>query len=131
MESRLSIENVTNGLMTLQKLKNLHKPPKRQEDGEDLSYVRPDKLSLLQEILTSITNFLPETRGGRLSEAFRQGSRYSNAYRGLKHHVSAMDLNRMDSTQLLNGLKLVLPILDNKQRLYMDKFVKIFDILLS
>ena len=129
MESRLNIENVTNGLLTLQKLKQLYKPLKLQEDREDSSYVRPDKLSLLQDTLTAITDFLPEARGSSLSEAFRQGSRYSSAYRGIKQHVRNMDGNRVDSLQVLKGLKLVVPILDNRQRLYMDKIVKIFEIL--
>lgn len=131
MESRLSIENVTNGLLTLQKLKQLYKPAKRQEDGEDLSYVRLDRLSLLQETITAITNFLPETRGNSFSEAFKQGSHYSSAYRGIKQHVRDMDWSRVDSVQVLKGLKLVAPILNNRQRLYMDKVLKIFDILQS
>lgn len=131
MESRLSIENVTNGLLTLQKLKQLYKPATRQEDEENSSYVRPDRLSLLQETLSAITDFLPETRGISFSEAFRQGSHYSSAYRGMKQQVRDMGRSGMDSAQVLKGLKLVVPVLSNKQRLYMDKVVKIFDILQS
>jgi hypothetical protein len=133
MESRLSIENVTNGLLTLQKLKQLYKPAARLEDGsgEDSSYIRPDKLHLLQETIMAIKSFVPETRGSSLSEAFQQGSRYSGAYREMKQHVRDMGRKNIDSTQLLKGLKLVVPVLNSRQRLYMDKIVKIFDILQS
>ena len=131
MESRLSIENVTNGLLTLQKLKQLYKPATRQEGSEDLNNVHQDKLILLQDTLTAITDFIPQTRGSSFSEAFRLGSHYSSAYRRIKQHVRDMDGNRLDTLQVLNGLKLVTPILSNRQRLYMDKFVKIFDILQS
>lgn len=131
MENRLSVENISNGLITLQKLKQLYKPVNRQEDSENLSPVQPDRLSLLQETLTAITDFLPKTRGSSFGEAFKQGSRFSSAYRGIKQHVRDMNGNRMDSAQILESLKLVAPILNNKQRLYMDKVVKIFDILQS
>lgn len=131
MESRLTIENVTNGLMTLQKLKNLYKPGSRTEDNHGESYMLPDKLSLLQETLTSIREFLPETRNSRLSEAFKQGSQYSNVYRSLKQHVREMNRSKMDGTQALQFVKQVAPILSSRQKLYVDKFVKIFDILLS
>lgn len=131
MESRLNIESVTNGLLTVQKLKQLYKPAKRQEDGEDITNVRPDKLSLLQDTLTAIKDFLPETRDSSFSEAFRQGSHYSRAYREIKHHVRDIGGNRTDMAQILKTLKLVIPILDNRQKIYMDKVVKIFDILQS
>ena len=131
MESKLNLENVTNGLLTVQKLKQIYRPAKRQEEGETSSYVQLDRLSLLQETLTAITSFLPESRGGSFSEAFKQGSRYSSAYRGIKQQVRDMDWSRLDSTQVLKGLKLVAPILSSKQRLYMDKVVKIFDMLQS
>lgn len=131
MESRLSIENITNGLLTIQKLKQLYKPAIRQEDGNYASFVQPDRLSLLQDTLSVITNLLPETRGNSFSEAFRQGSHYSSAYRGMKQHVRDMGGNGIDSAQILKGLKLVVPVLGSKQRLYMDKIVKIFDILQS
>lgn len=131
MERRLSIDNITNGLLTIQKLKQMYRPAKRQEDGEDSNYVSPDKLTLLQDTLTAITDFLPETRGSSFSEAFRLGSHYSSAYRRIKQHVRDIDGNRLDTAQVLKGLKLVTPVLSNKQRLYMDKIVKIFDILQS
>lgn len=127
----MNIENVTNGLLTIQKLKQLYKPAKRQEDDEDLSNVQLDRLFALQETLTAVSGFLPETRGTSFSEAFKQGNRYSSAYRGIKQQVRNMDGNRVDSAQILKSLKLVTPILSSRHRLYMDKVVKIFDILQS
>lgn len=131
MKSRLSIENVTNGLLTLQKLTQLYKPERRRDENEGLSYVRQDKLLLLQETLTSITDFLPETRGDTFDKAFSLGCNYCSAYRGIKQHVRDMDGNRFNSAHVLKSLKLVVPMLNSKHRLYMDKAVKIFDILQS
>lgn len=129
MEKKLNIENISNGLLVLQKLKQLYKPENRLEGGEKQVHVQLDRLSLLQETLTSISDFLPVGRGGAYSEAFRQGNRYSGAYREIKRHVRKMDGNRLDTAQVVNSLKLVVPMLNNRQRVYMDKIVKIFDIL--
>ena len=79
MESNLNIENITNGLLTFQKLKQLYKQNTRKDGDEASGYVSPDRLSLLQETLTSITGFLPQTRDSSFSTAFKQGSQYSSA----------------------------------------------------
>lgn len=131
MENKLSIENISNGLLTLQKLKQLYNPETRQEADENQAHVRLDRLSLLLETLTSVSDFLPSSRGSSYSKAFRLGSRYSSAYREIKQHVRSMDTSRFDATQAIKSLKLVAPMLNNRQRVYMDKIVQIFDILLA
>ncbi|MEN6315624.1 MAG: hypothetical protein ABFD25_15425 [Clostridiaceae bacterium] len=131
MDNKLNIENISNGLLVLQKLKQLYKPESRLDGGENQTHVQPDRLSLLQETLTSISDFFPAGRGGAYSDAFKQGSRYSSAYREIKQHVRRMDGSRLDTVQFIKSLKLVAPILNNRQRVYMDKIVKIFDVLQS
>lgn len=125
------IEDITNGLLTLQKIKRLYHPEARTEGEEASENVHPDKLSLTQEILSAITNFIPQTRGASYSTAFSQGQRYSSAYRELKHHIRSMNRSTPDHTQIIEGLKLVTPILGNRQKLYVDKVVKIVEILQS
>lgn len=129
MENKLSIENISNGLRVLQKLKQLYKPEDRQESGENQTYVQPDRLSLLQETIMSISDFFPAVRGGAYSEAFKQGSRYSSAYHEIKRHIRKTNGSRLDTAQVIRSLKLVVPILNNSQQVYVDKIVKIFDIL--
>ena len=131
MESRLNIENVTNGLLTVQRLKQLYQPENRHEGAEDSRNVQPDRLSLLLDTITAISDFLPETRDNSFSEAFRQGSHFSSAYREIKHHVRDMSSNKTDMNQIIKTLKLIAPILETRQKIYMDKVVKIFDILQS
>jgi len=125
------IEDITNGLLTLQKIKRLYDPEARAESEEASGNVHPDKLTLAQEILSAITKFIPQTRGASYSTAFSQGQRYSSAYRELKHHIRSMSRSTPDHNQILQGLKLVTPILGNRQKLYVDKIVKIVEILQS
>lgn len=131
MENSLNIENITNGLVTLQKVKQLYNPEYRKRSGNDTGIVQPDRLSLLVEILSTVTNFIPMTRGGSYRSAFYQGNRYSNAYRELKKHIRSKSRASQDPVQLLQSLKLVTPLLDNKEKVYMDKIVRIVDILQS
>ena len=131
MEKGLSLDHITSSLLTLQKLKKLYSSTARQEDGIDADDIQLDKLSLFRDTLTAVAGFLPETRGSSVSEAFRQGSHYCGAYRSMKQQVREINGNRLDSAQVLKSLRLVTPVLSNKQRLYMDKVVRIFDILQS
>jgi len=128
----LPIENITNGLLTLQKVRQLYQRQTRAEGEDTDDYVQPDRLSLMQEILSTVGNFIPQTRGASYSAAFSQGSRYSSTYRGLKQHIRGMNRNRQpDQDQILQTVKLLLPILDNRRKVTVDKILKIVDILQS
>ena len=128
MGNRLSLDNITNMLLTLQKLKYLHEQKARSEN-KNPDYVEPDKLSLMQELLSIFTSILPQMRGPSYSTAFSCCNRYSNTYRELKRQIRGMSRSNFDSNNILEILKLVTPILESRQRLFMDKAVKIIDIL--
>ncbi len=127
----LPIESITNGLLTLQKVRQLYQKQTRAEGEDTYEYVQPDRLSLMQEILSTVSNLIPQTRGVSYSTAFSQGNRYSSAYRGLKQHIRGLNRNTPDQNQILKTLRLVIPILDNRQKVTVDKILKIADILQS
>lgn len=128
----LPIESITNGLLTLQKVRQLYRRQTRAEGEDSHEYVQPDRLSLMQEILSTVVNFIPQTRGASYSTAFNQGNRYSSAYRELKQHIRGLNRNREpDRNQILKTVKLLIPILDSRQRVTVDKILKIADILQS
>jgi hypothetical protein len=131
MENSLNIEKLTNGLVTLQQVKQLYKKDKRSSDDGSDRYIQPDRLSLMRDILTTITDFVPQTRSNTFSNAFEQGIRFSSAYRELKRHVGSMNRNAPAQEDMFRTLKLFLPVLDMRQKVYMDKVVKIIDILMS
>lgn len=127
----MNLENITNGLLALQRLKQLYSPPQRDEDGQDGSYLQPDRLTLLQDTLSAIANFMPATRGGSFSEAFRLGSHYSSTYKGIKQHVRNMNGSSFDLPQILKTLKIIAPVFSSRQKVHMDKVIRIIDILES
>jgi hypothetical protein len=131
MKSSIGIDDITNGLLTIQKVKQLYSGDHRNsEDGPEHS-VLPDRLSLMQEIMTTVSKFVPQTRNGTFSSAFEQGIRFSSAYRELKHHVGSMSRSSPAQEDVFRFLKLLTPVLDMRQRVYMDKAVNILDILRS
>ncbi|HEX2944726.1 MAG TPA: hypothetical protein VHT96_02085 [Clostridia bacterium] len=131
MESPMNIENITNSLLVLQKIKQLRSSAQRGENAGVEGAVHPDRLSLMLEILSVIEGFLPQTRGGSLALALRQGTRYSGAYRELKGHIRNISRSKLEMQHVMKTLKLVVPVLDNRQRVYLDKFIKIVEIIES
>ena len=131
MKNSISIEDITNGLLTIQKVKQLYSSGQRNGGDGSEQTVLPDRLSLMREILTAISRFVPQTRDGTFSTAFEQGIRFSSAYRELKRHVGSMNRNSPAEEDIFRFLKLLMPVLDMRQRVYMDKVVSIIDILKS
>jgi len=131
MKNSISLEDITNGLLTIQKVKQLYSNSQRNADDGPEQTVLPDRLSLMREILTAISRFIPQTRDGTFSAAFEQGIRYSRAYRELKRHVGNMHRNSPAGDDVLKLLKLLTPVLNMRQRVYVDKAVNIIDILRS
>lgn len=133
MENSLKMETITNGLLTLQKVRELYKKNQRSaEDGvESDGDLHPDRLMLMRELLSTVTEFIPQTRSGMFSSAFDQGTRFSSAYRELKRHVGGMSRGNPAQEDIFRTLKLLLPVLDFRHKVYMDKVVRIIDILMS
>lgn len=131
MDNSLKLETITNGLLTLQKIKDLYNNGHRSDEANDGSYVKPDKLVMMRDVLSSVSEFLPQTRSGIFSSAFDQGTRFSSAYRELKHHVGGISRGAPAQADVFRTLKLLLPVLDFRHKIYMDKLVKIIEILIS
>jgi len=129
MENPMNIETITNTLVVLQKLKQMHNPAQRDENGSSTGTIHPDRLALMYEIFSVIESFIPQTRNGSFGLAFKQGSRYSGAYRELKSHIRSMGRSKPEMQHMMKTLKLVVPVLDNRQKLYLDKFIKIIEII--
>ena len=131
MENSLKIESITNGILTIQKIRDLYKNGQRLAEGSSNNSVHPDKLMLMREVLSTVAELLPQTRSGIFSNAFEQGTRFSGAYRELKRQVGSMSRGTPRQEDFFKTLRLLLPILDLKHKVYMDKLVRIVDVLMS
>lgn len=128
MENALTLENITKGLIALEKVRGILGSNIR-EDGS--AAVKQDKLAVANEILNMLPEFLPAMRGGTFTGALQKSSGYSRAYREIKGHVRDTRNKKTDFNKVAKAIKVVAPILDNRQKLYIEKLIKIIDILNS
>lgn len=128
MPSGITVEKITRGLLVAQKIRQLYGSDAREESGAS---IRPDRVALLREALQTITEFVPATRGGRFSYAIDRSGRCSAAYREMKGHLRGSRGKKTDMKHVVKTLKVVTPVLDNRQKVYFDKLIKIFEILYS
>lgn len=126
MENVLTLENITKGLLTITKIREMLNSNLREEDGVA---VKQDKLTVANETLQLIAEFLPAMRGGSFTDALQKSSNYSRAYREIKGHVRGTRNTKTDFSKVAKTMKVVAPILDNRQKIYFDKLIKIMDIL--
>lgn len=126
MDNKLSLEKITKGLQTVERIKQAF-GSKPREDSK--TSVKPDNLSLVRDTLQMIAEFWPDMRGGLFNEAFQQSNRYSGAYREIKKHFKDMRGQKTDISQVLKTFKVIMPVLDNRQKVNFDKIVKIIEIL--
>jgi hypothetical protein len=128
MNSNLSIEKITKGLQAAERIKQLFNS-KLREDAE--SSVKPDSLSVLRDTLQTVMEFWPDIRGGSFNRALQQSNKYSSAYREIKSHLKTVRGKKPDMNHIMNTFKVILPVLDNRQKVPFDKIIKILQILNS
>lgn len=128
MENALTLENITRGLLAIEKIREMLGSNLREEGGVA---VKQDNLTTAYEILRLVSEFMPAMRGGSFAEALHRSNSYSRAYREIKGHIRDTRNMKTDFKKVAKAIKVVTPILDNRQKVYFDKLVKIIDILNS
>lgn len=128
MENGLTLENITRGLLGIAKIKEMLNSNLREDESVA---VKQDNLTAAYEILQLVAEFLPAMRGGSFGEALQKSNGYSRAYREIKGHVRDTRNTKTDFKKVTKAIKVVAPILDNKQKIYFNKIIKIIDILNS
>ena len=89
MKNSVSIDDITNGLLRSRKVKQLYSKDHRAfRDGSGQS-VLPDKLSLMREIITSISGSCRSRQGRHLQRRIRAGDPFQQCLQELKRHVGA------------------------------------------
>jgi hypothetical protein len=126
MDNKLSLEKITKGLQTAERIKQLFNSKLREDS---VSSVKPDSLSVLRDTLQTITEFWPDIRGGSFNRALQQSNKYSGAYREIKSHLKNVRGQKFDINQLMNTFKVIMPVLDNRQKVPFDKIMKIIQVL--
>ena len=128
MENGLTLDSITRGLLGVGKIREMLNSNLREEEG---IAVKQDNLTAAYDTLQLVAEFLPAMRGGSFGEALQKSNSYSRAYREIKGHVRNTRNTKTDFKKVAKAIKLVAPILDNRQKVYFDKLIKMIDILNS
>ena len=128
MDRYETLEQLTKSLNAAGRIHRLLSSHLREEAG---SYARPDLLAVANEILKVIAENSPGRKREALERAINEGNAYSNAYRDLRHHVSAIRSRRNDIRSWIKAFEALKPILGHEQRILIEKISKIYEILIS
>ncbi|HHW47760.1 MAG TPA: hypothetical protein GXX14_03970 [Clostridiaceae bacterium] len=93
--------------------------------------VRSSTLDKIYEVFNIIDKYSPESYRRNVSDIVKKSFRYSRAYKDIKQHLYSARNKKADKDMFINTLKVLKPILSNKQIMLVDKFIKITEILYS
>ncbi|NJD03345.1 MAG: hypothetical protein FIA99_12305 [Ruminiclostridium sp.] len=124
MDNKLSLENITMLLLAIDKIRKASSPELRKAD--DLSF-RPDKLSMIKDMMQIISGYLPETHRLSFNNALISCNRYCGAYCSLKNHLRGLKGQEPDVSHILSTFKAVMPMLEKKQTVPLHKAIAILE----
>ena len=127
MDNKLSLENITMLLQAADKIRNLRSDLRRQ----DTLSVSLGKLSMIQEAMQIVSGYLPETHRLPFNNALKLSNNYCGTYCSLKKHMREIAGQKPDVGHVLSTLKVVMPMLENQNRVPLRKVVSILEAMRS
>jgi len=126
MDKYKSLEYVINGIQAAEKIRNTYNTQLRSDSN---ILVKAAGLPALIEVMQIIAEFSPDIYKKSLGEVARKSNLYGNAYRNIKNHLKTSKSRSLDKDMLINTLDVIKPIMDNRQKVVIDKVLQIFQIL--
>jgi hypothetical protein len=124
MEKKLSIEKVTALLQAVEKIKSA----RDVREGGNVS-VRPDTISMLHDAMQIVCEYLPDTHKNNFSNALKSSHHYCGTYKNLKSHIRELDGQNPDFDNISKTVKVIMPMLDNRQKAPINKILNVLEAL--
>ena len=128
MDRYKKLEAIANGFYAASRIQNALSTDIETNSGAS---VRSSTLDRISEVLNIIDKYSPESFRQNVSGIVSKSMRYSRAYKDIKQHLYFARDKKIDRDMFINTLKVMKPILNNKQILIVNKFLKIAEILYS
>mgnify|MGYP000918282395 CR=1 FL=1 len=128
MDRYKKLEAIANGFYAASRIQKILNTDFETSPGTSVRYSSFDKIS---EIFNIIDKYSPESYRQNVSGIVKKSMRYSRVYKDLKQHLYSARNKKADRDMFINTLKVIRPILNNRQILIVDKFLKIAEILYS
>lgn len=128
MKNKLTLENITALLEAADKIRNAWDPQLRSDDNMSVS---PDKLSRIKDTMQLISGFVPEKQKVPFNNALKSCNQYCSSYCSLKRHLRSIKGQDPDVAHILSTLKVVMPMLQNNQKVPLRKAVSVIEAIRS
>jgi len=95
----------------------------------DRTLIKPSNIDLIKQVFDILAANYPGPRKNELSQMINRCYEYCSAYRKTKAHIASLSgkpPGMKDVYEILNILK---PVADNRQKFYIDKMIKLYDLL--
>lgn len=93
--------------------------------------VREDKKTTLIDILHIIAEYSPDRSGNLLSDILNRSEQYCDSYKNVKLHLNSTRNQRVNRQNFINTLSVIKPLLDNRNKVMINKVLRIYEILFS
>ncbi|NLD45721.1 MAG: hypothetical protein GX660_00785 [Clostridiaceae bacterium] len=129
MNNYKKLDYITRGINAANGIRSIKNSTKTEtRDTSD----KPDTLSMLSQMLDVIAQYYPDDRNQELGDRLHKSTIYGETYRSLKQHVRTLkSSDRMERDDLIKTLKIIKPVVDTRKKQFIEKLVKIHEILNS
>lgn len=126
MNNKLTLEKVTMLLQAAERIKSARNLETRDDGSVS---VRTDSLSMIHDTMHIICEYLPEIHRIPFNNALKNSHRYCGTYRDLKKHLREMGGQNPDFENITKTLKVIMPMLETRQRTPMNKVINVLEAL--
>lgn len=128
MDRNKRLREIADSINTATKIRNLYRS--NLQTNTDMA-VRASNSTLLDGLVDILRESSPAKNQRGLSDALLKTHELSHTYRSLKQQISATRNNGADLQTVFNLLETIRPALGPKSYVYVDKLLKIHEILKS
>jgi len=126
MDTLKALEQIANGIHAANKIKGLYNSSLREDSR---SMVKQADIPMFLDALNVIVEYSPETHKKILSEVLHKSNLYGEAYRSLSQQLIEWRSRKLNKDDVFKTLNTVMPILNNRSKLRLEKVLKILEIL--
>ena len=127
MERHSSLNYIANSFFAADKIRNVYNSS-IQENNRDSA--REFNFPIILEVLKIIGDYSPGKNKEIIYSAVDMSSLYNNTYRNLKEHIQCSRSRNINLNDLTKTLE-VRPIFRDRNRVAIDKLLKIYQIIIS
>lgn len=119
---------LANGIHAASKIRDIYKANLKEDPN---SAVRASNTDIVNQVLNVIAQYAPEPYRQDVQTTVQKCCIYNDTYRNLKQHIRSTANHRMNDEEFIRTLDIVRPVVGNRERILIEKIIKIYQIIKS